>query len=213
MSKKSSMESNQHTIDFKSYLYKILAYWKLFTVTIIIGFIIANFLNGFKAKRYSLVTTISVKEENNPLFSTGTNIAFNWGGESNALASIKIILGSRTHNEKVIDSLQFYVKYLKDGKYRLEDVYGNVPFNIVVQKNKPQLTSKLIKLEALAKDRVRLSFDFEETKINKLITYTDTESISKSGNLFSEFVSDDLSYSQEFSSNQSINTPFFKLLL
>ncbi|WP_373940737.1 hypothetical protein OEG92_11715 [Polaribacter sejongensis] len=50
-----------------------------FFVTIIIALIVAKFMNDYKPKIYSLNTVISVKEENNPLFSTGTNIAFNWG--------------------------------------------------------------------------------------------------------------------------------------
>ncbi len=100
-------ENQQSSIDIKFYIFKLLSYWQLFLVTIIIGFIIARFMNGYKPKRYSLDTTVSVKEENNPLFSTGTNIAFNWGGESNALGTVKVILNSRSHNEKVVDSLHF----------------------------------------------------------------------------------------------------------
>ena len=73
------------SIDIKSYTYKILAYWKLFSVTLFIAFIVAYFLNEYTQKIYSLSTTISVKEENNPLFSTGTNIAFNWGGASDEI--------------------------------------------------------------------------------------------------------------------------------
>ena len=70
--------SNQNNLDVKLYLFKVLAYWKLFLVTIVISLIVAKFTNDYKPKKYSLSSIISVKEENNPLFSTGTNIAFNW---------------------------------------------------------------------------------------------------------------------------------------
>ena len=65
----SSISSSAPNIDIKGYFFKVLAYWKLFLVTITIALIVAKFMNGYKAKRYSLDTTISVKEENNPLFS------------------------------------------------------------------------------------------------------------------------------------------------
>ena len=155
----------QNNIDIKSYIFKVISYWKLFLVTIVIALIIAKFMNGYKQKRYSLDTTISVKEENNPLFSTGTNLTFNWGGESNSLGTVKIILRSRAHNEKVVDSLQFYINYLKDGTYRKEDVYGKTPFKIKLQLDKPQIYGKQIKIEAVDENRVRLSFDFNESKI------------------------------------------------
>ena len=109
MNKKTSYDTNstQNSIDVKLYFFKVLAYWKLFIVTVIIGLIIAKFMNGYKEKIYSLNTVISVKEENNPLFSTGTNIAFNWGGESDAIGTVKVILSPRTHNEKGVDALKF----------------------------------------------------------------------------------------------------------
>ena len=59
--------STTSNIDVKKYLYKILGYWKLFLVTIIIGLIVAKFMNAYQEKIYSLDTIISVKEENNPL--------------------------------------------------------------------------------------------------------------------------------------------------
>ena len=79
-------------------------------------------MNGYKQKRYSLSTMISVKEETNPLFSTGTNLTFNWGGASDLLETVKVILNSRSHTEKVVTKLRFYVEYLQDGRYFLEDV-------------------------------------------------------------------------------------------
>jgi uncharacterized protein involved in exopolysaccharide biosynthesis len=148
-----------------------LSYWKLFLVTVTISLIVARFLNGYKQKSYSLDTIISVKEENNPLFSTGTNIAFNWGGESNEMGTVKIILNSRSHNEKVIDTLQFYIDYLQEGRYRQDDVYGRTPFKIKIDIDKPQIFDKLIKIEVVSKDIFRVSFDFNESNHNSLITY------------------------------------------
>lgn len=74
-------EEIQDHIDLKMYFFRLLSYWQLFVVSVTIGLLVARFLNGYRAKRFSLSTTISVKEETNSLFSTGTNLTFNWGGK------------------------------------------------------------------------------------------------------------------------------------
>jgi len=80
-------------IDIRFYILKLISYWKFFLTAILTALIIANFVNGYEQKEYTLSSIISIKEENNPLFSTGTNIAFNWGGASDEIESIKVILG------------------------------------------------------------------------------------------------------------------------
>ena len=129
---KSNSQEKNSSLDPKYYFFKVLGYWQLFFATILLSLITARFLNGYNTKLYSLKTTISVKEETNPLFSSGTNLTFNWGGASDIIETVNIILRSRTHNEKVVSKLQFYIDYLKDGNYRFEDVYGETPFKVIV---------------------------------------------------------------------------------
>ena len=201
--------SSPINIDVKGYVFKVLAYWQLFLATILIAFIVARFMNGYKQKKYSLDTTISVKEETNPLFTTGTNIAFNWGGASDEVETVKVILTSRSHNEKVVDSLNFFVDYFKEGKYRLVDVYGYTPFVISLDslnKTMPQIYNKLIEFDITGEDTFKLSFDFSELNTNKLITYKN--------NRFSNYISNTATFSKEFKVNKKINTPFlnFKVI-
>jgi len=165
-------------IDLRFYILKLISYWKLFSITILTALIIANFLNGYKQKKYTLSTIISIKEENNPLFSTGTNIAFNWGGASDEIESIKVILNSRSHNEKVVKKTSFFVSYLKEGEYRNEDIYGHTPFTVKLQTDKPQLLNKLLKIETVGKNTLKLSFDFNSDEPDNLINY-DTNIIYK----------------------------------
>ena len=166
----------QSSFDVKYYIFKVLGYWQLFVVAIIIALIVARFLNGYRQKRYSMDTMISVKEENNPLFSTGTNLTFNWGGASDLLETVKIVLISRSHNEKVVSRLQFYVDYLQDGRYRLEDVYGRTPFTVKVDTNGYQIKSQLIKVQTLENNQVNISFDYNEARTYKMIRYKDQQS-------------------------------------
>ena len=85
----SAESKDENSIDLKSFIYKIFSYWKLFVITIIIGLSIAKFKNGYEEKSYNISTIITIKGVQNPLFSSSTNIAFNWGGSSNLVESIK----------------------------------------------------------------------------------------------------------------------------
>ncbi|MBL4605253.1 MAG: hypothetical protein JKY02_06230 [Flavobacteriaceae bacterium] len=170
-----SNSEQQSSFDVKYYIFKIFGYWQLFLVTIIIALIVARFMNGYRQKRFSLNTMISVKEENNPLFSTGTNLTFNWGGASDVIETVKVMLNSRSHNEKVVSELQFYVDYLQEGKYRKEDVYGKTPFRIKVDTTGYQLYGKLIKIETIENNQFKLSVDFNESGENQLIRYSDND--------------------------------------
>ena len=200
MSSNSHANSNivQDSFDVKQYIFKVLSYWQLFLVTVAISMIVAVFLNGYQQKSYSMETIISIKEENNPLFSTGTNLTFNWGGESNLIETIKISLNSRIHNEKVVSRLQFYVDYLQEGRYRLEDIYGKKPFNVEVNTNGYQLKNKLIKVETLKGNQFRLSFNFNKEESNcEIVRYSDLDHLP--------YECEDISYSKIFRLTPRIN--------
>ena len=87
---------------------------------------------------YDLETIITVKDEQNPLFTSNTNIAFNWGGPSDQVETIITILKSRTHNEKVVRKLNYVVDYFVDGRFRKINVYGNSPFLVDIDTFKYQ---------------------------------------------------------------------------
>lgn len=186
----------------KDYLFRILANWKWFVATIAIAMAIAYYFNISSQKIYGLKTTIAVNEKQNPLFSSGTNIAFNWGGVSDKVESIRKALISRSHNEKVIGRLNFYVDYLKDGRFRREDAYGETPFTLKLQPNQYQLLNTLIKIDFIDNERFELSVDFAESATYKLINYKD-ESLQNLEGYKTRF-------SKIFLIDEYINLPFLK---
>ncbi|MDD3723013.1 MAG: polysaccharide biosynthesis tyrosine autokinase [Lutibacter sp.] len=191
--------------NIKDYLFRILANWKWFAVTIAIALAIAYYINISSQKIYGLSTTIAVNEKQNPLFSSGTNIAFNWGGVSDRVESIRKALTSRSHNEKVISRLNFYIEYLRDGRFRIEDAYGETPFIIKLQPNQYQLLNTLIKIDFIDNERFRLSVDFNEKYAYKLINYKD-ESLN-------DFEENKSRFSKIFLIDEYINLPFLKAQL
>ena len=192
----SSNGDQQNSLDPKYYLFKILGYWKLFFSAILLSLIVARFINGYRAKLYSLKTMISVKEETNPLFSSGTSLTFNWGGASDIIETVNIILKSRTHNEKVVSKLQFYIDYLKEGNYRFEDVYGKTPFKVKLNDSIFQLYNQLLKIETLENRQFRISTEFNFEGPNKLVRYSDNDTSQK-------HETTDENYSETFFFNQN----------
>ncbi len=156
-----SFFESQNTFDFKGFLIKTFSYWKWFILSWAIAFTIAYQINIRKEKIYSLETTISVTEENNPLFTSNTSLVFNWGGTSDKVQNIASTLKSRSHNELVVDTLSFYTEYLTQGKYNLIDSYGAVPFEVELDKKRRQIANVPIKIKFLAADRYEVSIVFE----------------------------------------------------
>jgi succinoglycan biosynthesis transport protein ExoP len=162
----------QSGFDFKGFLLKIGSYWKWFILSLIITFTIAYQVNIRKEKIYAMETLISVKEENNPLFTSNTSLVFNWGGTSDQVQTISTTLRSRSHNELVVDKLQYYISYLAQGKYNLVDAYGAVPFYVAIDKNKGQIAGSLIKIKFLSENEYEIRIPFAGNAVS-LITYRD----------------------------------------
>lgn len=151
----------QNSFDFKGFLIKTLSYWKWFAIGLIIAFAIAHQVNVRKQKIYGIETTIAVKEENNPFFTANTSLVFNWGGTSDKVQMVSTTLKSRSHNEMVVDKLQFYIDYMKQTKYFLKDVYGEVPFKITVNKNQNNLLGQFIKVKMVSTNSYQVAVSFQ----------------------------------------------------
>ncbi len=181
-----SFFENKSNFDFKEFLIKIVSYWKWFVISLIITLSIAYQVNIRKQKIYSLDTSIAIKEENNPFFTSNTSLVFNWGGTSDQVQNVSNTLQSRSHNELVVDHLNFFVDYLQQGKYNMQDVYGQIPFNIEFDKDKEQLYQSLITIKFLSDTQYEIKIKFDENSTN-LIKYSDN-SESKTSVVKGEFV-------------------------
>jgi hypothetical protein len=89
-----SIFETQAGFDFKGFLIKTGSYWKWFLVSLIVTFSIAHQVNVRKQKIFGIGTTIAVKEENNPFFTSNTSLVFNWGGTSDKVQMISTTLKS-----------------------------------------------------------------------------------------------------------------------
>jgi capsular exopolysaccharide synthesis family protein len=166
-----SIFETQTGFDFKGFLIKILSYWKWFILSLITTFSIAYQVNIRKEKIYGMETLISVKEESNPLFTSNTSLVFNWGGTSDQVQTISTTIQSRSHNELVVDKLQYYIGYLAQGAYNLEDAYGSVPFYVSINKNKGQIAETLIGIKFLSENEYEIRIPFESNTVS-IVSYS-----------------------------------------
>lgn len=194
-----SIFENHSNFDFKGFLLKIISYWKWFLISLIITFTIAYQVNIRKEKIYGMQTMISIKEQSNPFFTSNTSLVFNWGGVSDQVNGISTILKSRSHNELVVDKLQFYIDYLEQGKYNLIDSYGAVPFYVDIDKTKGQLANTLIKIKFLTENVYQIEVPFESNSVS-LITY--------SNNIYSNTSVQLGSFLKKYKVGELVNLPF-----
>ncbi|RMB57445.1 polysaccharide biosynthesis tyrosine autokinase [Dokdonia sinensis] len=128
--------------DFKGFLFRLLSFWWLFIISLGIAFAIARYVNVRKVPIFRETSMISIKDDQNPLFTGNTSLVFNWGGTTDKVQTSIILLKSRTHTERVVQYLQYYINYQKQGKYAIEDVYGYTPFVLKLNDSFPQLYGK-----------------------------------------------------------------------
>lgn len=196
---------SQNTFDFKGFLLKVVSYWKWFVLSLIITFLYAYNVNIRKEKIYGMESLIVVEDQNNPFFTSNTSLVFNWGGTSDKVQTIITTLKSRSHNEIVVDRLQYYIKYLKKGEYFFQDVYGEVPFYVEIDKTKGQLFGQLIKIKFLSPTQYELSVDFGEATSASIVQYSDlsVKPVNVSGGEFK----------RKYKINEEVNLPFLNLKL
>ena len=160
-----SFFENQNTFDFKGFLINTASYWKWFLFGLLFCLTVAYQVNIRKQKIYSLDTTIAIKEQDNPLFTSNTSLVFNWGGASDQVQNIATTIKSRSHNELVVDKLQFYIEYLKQQKYFVEDVYGSAPFTVNIDKSKNQILESPITVKFLSSTDYEIHISNKSTSV------------------------------------------------
>lgn len=186
--------------DFKGYLFKVLNLWKFVLACIGVALIIAYFINVRKQNIYKLESLISVENDQNPFFTANTSISFNWGGVSGKMGKTITTLQTRTHNEKVVDSLKSYMNYFREGKYRKIDIYKQAPFVFTPDLSQPQLLGHFIGIRFLSPSTFEVFTAFE-SESGSGQRYDTKERLAVSLPIGP--------FQQEFALGEVVNLPFF----
>lgn len=199
-----SFFENQNSFDFKGFLIKTGSYWKWFIFGLAVALTIAYQINIRKQKIYSLETTIAVKEQENPLFTSNTSLVFNWGGTSDQVQTIATTLKSRSHNELVVDKLDFFIDYQQEQKYYTKDVYGSTPFFVKIDKSKNQLLGVPIHIVFVSPSEYQIKINFKSNSasvINYNTNAKDVQSVASG-----DFI-------KKYRVGQRVNLPFLNWVI
>lgn len=199
------IKESSAVFDFRGFLYRLLHHWLLFLISILISFSIAYYINVRKLPIYKIENMVAIKDEQNPFFTSNTSLVFNWGGTTDKVNTSLITLASRSHNEKVVERLQYYLTYLRDGKYQQIDAYRQTPFLIQVDTLQPQMLNQQIKIVFQDSVNFTLSVNFEESKSITLQNY--------STKVISDLYIEEGEFSKSYSIGERIATPFFHGIL
>lgn len=190
------------SFDFKGFLFKILSHWPLFLISIGIGLGVAYYINVRKLNVYSTSNLISIKDNQNPFFTSNTSLTFNWGGTTDKVNTVLIDLRTRKHNAQVVEQLQFYIDYEKEGEYQRVDVYGETPFNVKIDTSAYQLYKEDLVFQTLTDSTFNIKVEHKDAQNITLYHYgrkLDTIIALEKG-----------SFERDFKFGESIRLPFFE---
>src|SRR5699024_2106778 len=121
------LREKQSTFDFKGFLFSLLKHWPLFVLSFVIAFGAAYYINARKLPIFLIENLVSIRDDQNPFFTSNTSLTFNWGGTTDKVNTSIITLKSRSHNEKVVERLGYYMTYLREGNFQRIDAYKQTP--------------------------------------------------------------------------------------
>ena len=188
------------TFDFKGFVLKVFSYWQLILISVAISLGVAYYNNVRKLPVYRLGNMISIKDDQNPFFTSNTSLTFNWGGTSDKVNTAMTILRSRSHNEEVVERLQYYIGYQQDGEYQRVNAYGATPFKVVADTAAWQAQGKTFTVKFKDPETFTLSTNFSGGSVG-VMNYNSKER--------SSVVVENGEFSKEFKLNQPIELPFF----
>ena len=165
-------QPNAVNFDFKAFIYRTLSYWKWFLLALVIGVYVVYQQNIREEFPYTLDASLMIQDDKNPLFTSNTSLIFNYGGVSGKVQDVLLNLKSRKHHEKVVDSLNLYLTYLKSGRFRKTDIYKAAPFEFIGDQDAFQVIGHPIQITFVDDTHFELSYDFGEVESVNLQNYT-----------------------------------------
>ncbi|HAN19096.1 MAG: hypothetical protein A2X13_02625 [Bacteroidetes bacterium GWC2_33_15] len=123
--------NEEETIDLKAYLYRLLRFWYIFPICLLLGLIISYVVIKTTSPVYRTGSSILIKDEQTLMDPDA--IIQSVVSPYSSMAEYKIkneieILGSYSLTERTIKELNFNVSYFEKEKFRINEIYKNTPF-------------------------------------------------------------------------------------
>ena len=158
----------EESIDLKAYLFKLLRFWYIFPITIIICLVISYFYIKITTPVYEISSTLLIQDENSLMDPDA--ILQNAVSPFSSMTEFKIrneieILTSYQLTEKTLKELDFSVSYYRKDKYRLHELYNLAPFIIKYDSSHVQPVNIDFYLEKLTDNVCHIWASAEETEL------------------------------------------------
>lgn len=171
-------------VDIKEILFKFLRYWHWFVIAGVLGVASAIIYNKYAPPGYSVSSLVLVKEKS----GDGMNLD-DLFSSFQLKSDVKIenhigVLTSFSLNRKVVENLRWYTSWYKDMPFGDYNLYGNEPYQIIMESPKNNLTNIPIFIKNLGDGTYSVKVDaktlYHETEIS-----VDFEETGKFGEKFS----------------------------
>jgi len=168
-------ESSSQGIELKKYFFKIVSYWYLFVISVVLSFFIARWINNHAIPTYGLYATVMLKEESNEDEVAGGLTLFN--KRKNIDTQIGI-LKSFSLSEEAVKELEFQTEYYRDERFRDNyEIYNNSPFVVNYDTTHKQHLWVPVYVEFISDKQIKISIENFRTekiiKIGEQFTYND----------------------------------------
>ena len=137
-------EEKDNVINLKEELFKYLAHWRWFILSVFVTLILAFLYLKFTPKSYSVATKILIKDEKSNDLANQLS-AFSemsmLGNSKNNIENEVEILKSRTLIYNTLDSLNLNIQYLDTSEVIEKDLYKKSPIQVIW--NNDHITKKV----------------------------------------------------------------------
>ncbi|WP_026474944.1 GumC family protein [Alkaliflexus imshenetskii] len=152
----------ERNIDFKKLFFKILRYWYIYPVFILIALIaaFASYKTTVPLYRISVQLLISDAGEAAPRVGVGDNAlpGISLGNQSH-MENQLIILTSRRQIERTLRQLDFEVSYFRESIFRPQEIYNYSPFRVIIDSSEVKPTDLAFKIKFLSRDQFLLTWE------------------------------------------------------
>ncbi|MBQ4547818.1 MAG: polysaccharide biosynthesis tyrosine autokinase [Bacteroidales bacterium] len=146
----------EETLDLKVIIIKILSYWYLFAIGIVVALILGFIYNRYTPSVYQTSASVFIKEDKMGIDPTSMMTGLTFKSNINIDNEIGI-LQSFSLKERTIKELEFFnVSYYVKGRVATKELYKETPFNVELDYDTAQVVGNNYQIEFIDNGQYRL---------------------------------------------------------
>lgn len=179
----------EESIDLKNIIIKIISYWYLFVIGIVIALAIGFVYNRYTPKVYQVSASVFIKEDKMTIDPTSMMTGLTFKSNNNMDNEIGI-LQSFSLKERTLKELDFFnVSYFITGRLRTTELYKTTPFNVELDYDTLQTAGIKYEIDFLdngkyclrTKERRCRLYDYTKNENYGLVDVIETENVYNLG--------------------------------